>query len=229
MKLKQLIAYENSPSLEATWTDIVTTEELVPVYSEENPEEINHWGMGAVEKEIEVKCRAYSADQMDELREDLGPEDALLYKDLIDECASKYIPPTPLPLEYRQNSVWEKIKAERDRRKTLGIQVGSYWFHSDVDSRIQWLGLKDTARDMIMDGADKTSNISIGGSPVLWKTLSGAFIPVNIQLAMDVNNATKVLDADLFKNAELHRANMIKSSNPEEYDYSTGWPLSYKE
>lgn len=125
--------------------------------------------------------------------------------------------------------MWELIKQERDRRKTLGIQVGSYWFHSDVDSRIQWLGLKDTARDMIMDGADKTSNISIGGSPVLWKTLSGAFIPVNIQLAMDVNNATKVLDADLFKNAELHRANMIKSSNPEEYDYSTGWPLSYKE
>lgn len=125
--------------------------------------------------------------------------------------------------------MWELIKQERDRRKTLGIQVGSYWFHSDVDSRIQWLGLKDTARDMLMDGADKTSNISIGGSPVLWKTLSGAFIPVNIQLAMDVNNATKVLDADLFKNAELHRANMIKSSNPEEYDYSTGWPLSYKE
>ncbi len=55
------------------------------------------------------------------------------------------------------------------------------------------LGALVTSKEF-MDGADKTSNISIGGSPVLWKTLSGAFIPVNIQLAMDVNNATKVLD-----------------------------------
>jgi len=229
MRLKNLVRYTNSPSLEATWVDVTTVDELVPVYSEDDPEVIERWEMGSKEVEVEVECRAYSADQMDELRRDIGPEEADKWEDLISQCASEFIPPTPLPLEDRQNSVWEKIKAERDRRKTLGIQVGSYWFHSDVDSRIQWLGLKDTARDMIMDGADKTSNISIGGSPVLWKTLSGAFIPVNIQLAMDVNNATKVLDADLFKNAELHRANMIKSSNPEEYDYSTGWPLSYKE
>jgi hypothetical protein len=229
MKLKQLIAYENSPTLEATWTDTVTTQELVPVYSEDDPEVIDHWEMGPKEEEVVAKCRAYSADQMDELREDLGPEDALLYKDLIDECASKYVPPTPLPLEERQNAVWMKIKAERDRRKTLGIQVGDYWFHSDADSRIQWLGLKDTARDMLMDGAEKTDSIFVDGGPVIWKTLSGDFTPVNIQLALDVNDATKVLDAKLFKNAEFHRINMLILNDPEEYDYSTGWPASFED
>jgi hypothetical protein len=38
------------------------------------------------------------------------------------------------------------IKAERDRRKAGGVLSGEKWFHSDADSRMQHLQLKDAAR-----------------------------------------------------------------------------------
>ena len=58
MILKSLIRYTNSASLEATWVD----EEGKP-----------------------VKCRAYSGDQMDELRADLD-SDAQQYEEMIAQC-----------------------------------------------------------------------------------------------------------------------------------------------
>ena len=36
---------------------------------------------------------------------------------------------------------WEAIKAERGRRKALGVKVGDHWYHSDADSRIQQISL----------------------------------------------------------------------------------------
>uniref|UniRef100_UPI002FC852FA hypothetical protein n=1 Tax=Devosia sp. TaxID=1871048 RepID=UPI002FC852FA len=37
--------------------------------------------------------------------------------------------------------IWPQIKAERDRRKALGVLAAGNWYHSDADSRIQQLGL----------------------------------------------------------------------------------------
>lgn len=124
---------------------------------------------------------------------------------------------------------WEAIKAQRDGRKAAGVKIGANWFHSDTDSRVQWLGLKDTARDMLAAGSAPTAPITLFSQPVHWKTLSGAFVPVTVQMALDVVQATKELDAVLFKAAEEHRAAMEASSNPVTYNSSTGWPLAFGE
>lgn len=57
--------------------------------------------------------------------------------------------PPPVDLSVVRNIKWDAIKAERDRRKAGGFKVGALWFHSDADSRIQHLGLKDNARDQL--------------------------------------------------------------------------------
>lgn len=62
MILKQVTRYTNAPALEATWVD---------------------------EEGVSVKCRAYSGDQMDELRADLG-EDVQQYGEMIAQCETDW-------------------------------------------------------------------------------------------------------------------------------------------
>ena len=63
-------------------------------------------------------------------------------------------PPAPSAAAIKA-AKWESIKVERDRRKAGGFKVGALWFHSDADSRIHHLGLKDKARDLIAAGGEK--------------------------------------------------------------------------
>ncbi len=64
MILKQLIKYDNANALEATWVD----DEVKP-----------------------VRCHAYSDEQLDELRADLG-DDAAQYEELIAEVEANRVP-----------------------------------------------------------------------------------------------------------------------------------------
>lgn len=123
---------------------------------------------------------------------------------------------------------WERIKAERDRRKAGGVLVAGHWFHSDDTSRVQWIGLKDTARDLVAAGKAPSETITLLGQAVLWKTLSGGFTPVTVGLAFDVNQAVKELDAYAFAAAEQHRMAMAASADPAAYDFSGNWPATYE-
>lgn len=122
---------------------------------------------------------------------------------------------------------WEMIKSERDRRKAGGFKVGTLWFHSDADSRIQHIGLKDKARDLIASGGAMTDNIIILGQPVRWKTMGGSFCNVTAQLAFDIVSAASDFDARLFVVAETHRAAMEATADPAAYDFSAGWPETF--
>lgn len=128
---------------------------------------------------------------------------------------------------------WEAIKAERDRRKSGGfkVKVGSSnkWFHSDADSRIQHLGLKDKARDLIAGGGAMTDKLTILGQTVKWKTMDGSFVDVSVQVAFDIVAAAGDLDAQLFAAAETHKTAMEISADPAAYDFSTGWPTAFEE
>lgn len=132
-------------------------------------------------------------------------------------------------IESLRAQAWDRIKTERDRRKAGGVLVGAHWFHSDADSRIQWLGIKDSARDMLADGATSAETIHELGQPMKWKTLAGAFIVVTVQMALDVVAATKELDARLFAMAEHKRAEVEVADNPAAYDVLAGWPATYGE
>ena len=119
-------------------------------------------------------------------------------------------PPKPTAAD-----IWEKIKAERDRRMVGGVKVGAKWFHSDDSSRIQQMGL-------VMMGASIPANLQ-------WKTMDGSFITMTQALASQVFQAVAASDQAVFTVAEQHKAAMEASADPSTYDFSTGWPKIYGE
>lgn len=123
--------------------------------------------------------------------------------------------------------VWQMIKSKRDTVRAAGVLVGAKWYHTDDTSRIQQLGLKDEARDMLAAGAAATDQLVIDGAPVVWKTLDGTFVAMTVQLALDIVAAVKVLDKRAFAAAETHRAAMEAAADPAGYDYSAGWPAGF--
>lgn len=127
-------------------------------------------------------------------------------------------------------AVWTAIKAERDRRKEAGFQVGVRWVHSDLFSRSQWLGLKDNARDALAAGGGMGDGLRDSeDNPVVWKMLDGSFVAVTAQLAFDVVAAVTRSDIAVFTAAEVHNATMLLSADPARYDYTSDWPPSYTE
>jgi hypothetical protein len=148
---------------------------------------------------------------------------------LWDDAAGSMVP----DVTHGRTMMWESIKAERDRRKSGGIKVkvGSIykWFNSDADSRIQLIGLKDKARDLLAAGGAMTDKLTILGQTVKWKTMDGSFVEITAQLAFDIVAAAGDLDAQLFATAEAHKAAMEASADPASYDFSTGWPPSFGE
>lgn len=111
--------------------------------------------------------------------------------------------------------IWPQIKAERDRRKSLGVQADGNWFHSDADSRIQQLALTIMGQTM--------------PAGIQWKTMSDEFVLMTPTLAGQIFTATATLDQVLFSNATTHRTAMMAAAVPSEYDFSTGWPAFYQE
>lgn len=114
---------------------------------------------------------------------------------------------------------WDAIKAERDRRKYLGVKVGAHWFHSDDPSRIQQLALA------MMGNAIPNG--------LMWKTLTTTPPPVFVEmtpaLAQGIFQATAASDAAIFAAAEVHRVAMEASATPADYDFSAGWPASIED
>ncbi len=172
------------------------------------------------ETDVVIKCHAYSnhPEQMAMLRADLG-EDVAQYESLIAEVEATYVPPEPAPLADRQAAVWEAIKSERDRRASLGAKVGSHWFHGDQKSRTQQLGL-------VLLGATIPAGLQ-------WKTLTTTpppvFVTMTPALAQNIVAATAASDTAIFTAAEQHRIALESSSDPENYDFSVGWPTSIED
>ena len=111
--------------------------------------------------------------------------------------------------------IWREIQAIRDSRKSSGVKIGSHWFHSDDTSRIQHIGL-------VMMGANLTGNL-------MWKTLGGDFVLMTVTLAQQIFMLIAANDQRIFAKAEQHRAEMMKSPNPNLYDYTGGWPPIFGE
>lgn len=122
-------------------------------------------------------------------------------------------------LAMAKDAAWGSIKMERDRRASLGVKVGSHWFHSDQKSRTQQLGL-------VLLGA----NIPAG---LQWKTLTTTpppvFVTMTPELAQNIVAATAASDTAVFTAAEQHRIALESSSDPESYDFSVGWPTSIED
>lgn len=122
----------------------------------------------------------------------------------------------PLLLEYKLLARWEEIKAFRDNRlEHGGYPVGTYWFHSDIYAQSNYT-------DLLMMGSNIPPN-------TYWKTMSGVFVTMTQTLAQQILGAKALQKNSTFIKAEQHKAAMQASSDPLNYDYTTGWPIVYGE
>ena len=106
---------------------------------------------------------------------------------------------------------WEAIKAERDRRTQQGGYLAAgKWFHSDVFSRTQQIGL-------VMLGANLPQGLQ-------WKTMDNSMVEMTQTLAAQVFGAAAASDTATFAHAETLRAQVYASDSPAEVDIDAGWP-----
>lgn len=139
-----------------------------------------------------------------------------------------------LVLSTTKADIWEQIKTYRDTRKFKGILVSGKWFHNDADSRTQWLGLKDKARDVLANGGTTSTTLTIthpvyGILPIVWTSMDGTGVTVTVQMAFDVVEKTGDLDGVLYGVGQYHKGQLYASSTPSTYNYKTLWPLIFGE
>lgn len=106
------------------------------------------------------------------------------------------------------------IKAERDRRTNEGgYQAGGKWFHSDVISRTQQIGL-------ILMGASMPAGIQ-------WKTMDGSFVTMTPTLAQQIFAAAGVQDTSTF--AVAQQAIAQAQADPGAFNMAAiPWPAIYE-
>lgn len=114
---------------------------------------------------------------------------------------------------------WAAIKVERDHRSEAGCLVAGDWFHNDLKSRTQWERMAN--RSMALADADL---YLVDGAQVVWKTMSGSFVPLTAGLIRRVVEAFEVQEVATFKAAEIHKGAMEAAGDPAAYDFSVGWP-----
>lgn len=122
---------------------------------------------------------------------------------------------------------WADIKAKRDAIKAGGVKVGTKWYHTDTESRIQHLGLLEKARTARAAGGTDATRLQALGQDIKWKTMDGSFIYLTVKHAEDIFAAVTDLDAAAFAAAETHRVAMEASADPAAYDFSVGWPATF--
>lgn len=124
-------------------------------------------------------------------------------------------------------TAWDCIKARRDAIKAGGVKVGTKWYHTDTESRIQHIGLLEKARAARATGGTDATRLQALGQDIKWKTMDGSFIYLTVKLAEDIFSAVTDLDAAAFAAAETHRVAMEASADPAAYDFSVGWPATF--
>ena len=111
--------------------------------------------------------------------------------------------------------IWEAIKALRDRKTQAGgYTVLGKWYHSDLFSRTQQIGL-------VLMGA----GVPVG---LQWKTMDGSFVTMTQVLAAQVFAAAAANDQALFARAEALRTEVFAASDPATVNINAGWPASFQ-
>ncbi|HDR1113226.1 TPA: DUF4376 domain-containing protein [Pasteurella multocida] len=118
-------------------------------------------------------------------------------------------------LAIQQTEMWEKIKKKRYENSLGGVfieRVGK-WFQTGEEEKTKYLGL-----DKVID--------SLG--EINWKCYDNSFIKMNRTLLNEIFLQMVVTENADHINAEKHRAEMLKSADPLNYDFSTGWSSNYE-
>lgn len=141
------------------------------------------------------------------------------------EFINALLAPFPaLTLQQRRNDQWLRAKAYRDLRKTQGLKLAvngkDYWFWTDDTNRGQYSILDSYAVRKALPPTAALAN---------WKTMSGEFVSFTVELLHRVLDAGVDNEDNLFVIAEGHHAAIMASTNPDNYDYTQGYPQVYFE
>ena len=116
----------------------------------------------------------------------------------------------------QQDEMWERIKAKRTDNLRHGVYVKSAdkWFHTDDNSRTQYIALAVMPRLP---------------EKLPWKTMDNSFVNMTKALLSELMEQMLIDEQADFANAERHKAAMEKAEHPLEYDYSDGWTANYEQ
>ncbi|MFC0948956.1 DUF4376 domain-containing protein [Pasteurella multocida] len=119
-------------------------------------------------------------------------------------------------LATQQDEMWEKIKKKRYENGLGGVYIARVgkWFQTGEEEKTKYLGL-----DKVID---KLGEID-------WKCYDNSFIKMNRTLLNEIFLQMVIDENADHINAEKHRAEMMKSAEPLNYDFSTGWSANYEE
>ncbi len=107
MPISKVIHYPDTNSVEATWVEVVTPEQIIPASIDpSNGAVIPEQTIPAVT--VQTKCHSYADVQMDMLRADLG-DDSPAYADLIATVEENIKPPVPPTSEEINASISTQI------------------------------------------------------------------------------------------------------------------------
>lgn len=133
--------------------------------------------------------------------------------------------PEPPTLSERRAAVWEKVKAIRqEKTERGGFFAAGKWFHSDVFSRTQQLGLIIAAQQFVATGGQPTDPIP--GVPP-WSTLDNTTIVLTPAVVSQFLPAFSTQEGAMFSFAASLRQQIEVSDDPESIDITTGWPAIY--
>lgn len=125
----------------------------------------------------------------------------------------EYVSP-PAPPAQDLSPILNQIKAIRDHKAQQGgFPAAGKWFHSDVFSRSQQIGL-------VIIGP----NIPPG---LQWKTMDGSFVPMTQVLAGQIFASAAAQDTAIFTYAEVLSGQVQNAQDPYSIDINAGWPATY--
>jgi len=132
-------------------------------------------------------------------------------------------------LEKNKRVMIRRVRAERDARSFGGIKNLNRWYASSLQARHDYMEWKDTAREMLAAGAELTDNLIIDGDTVVLESLDDTIADriVKIEVALDLVEKAKALDRALDRRMRAHIAAIKLSTDPLNYDFSTGWPVKF--
>ncbi len=137
----------------------------------------------------------------------------LVYDAAMDRVVAQYAV-TVAPVADVRAALWERIKERRQACIEGGAQADGFWYHSDLFSRTQWLG-------MLIQGAALPGGI-------LWKRMDNSFIALTPTLVQQVFAAIAMKEQAAFTNAEYLKAQINAAPDPRTVDLTAGWPASYE-
>ncbi|WP_082966140.1 DUF4376 domain-containing protein [Gallibacterium salpingitidis] len=116
----------------------------------------------------------------------------------------------------QKSRIWESIKEYRYNRSLGGVYIKSVdrWFQTGEEEKTKYLGLSQVI--------DKIGSIE-------WKTFENDFVEMTPDLLAEIfAEMVRAENADHI-NAERHKAAMMQSDKPLDYDFSTGWERRYED